>query len=77
VAEIVTVPLKVPAPAVVRTDVSTETFTGTVPEAGVVPVVGVIFNHEPPVLVAGVAVKLVPEVPPTLIGCKAGAVAPI
>jgi hypothetical protein len=71
VAEIVTVPLKVPT--VVKTDVFTEAFT--VP--GVVPEVVSIISHEPPVDVAGVAAKPILAVPPTLIGCEAGAVLPI
>src|SRR5580704_8579005 len=44
--------------------------------AGVVPL-GVTDSHAPPKLVEAAAVKSVPVVPPTWIGCDAGAVPPI
>jgi hypothetical protein len=76
VAEIVTVPLNVPA--LVSTELSTETFTGRVPEVGVVPDVLSIFNHAPPVVVAAAALKLIPPgAELTAIGCGIGAELPI
>jgi hypothetical protein len=51
-------------------------FTDTLTEPGVVPV-GVTESHDPPDVVAAVAVKLVPAVPPTVIDCATGVVLPI
>jgi len=73
-AEIVTEPWYMPAPAVVRTEVSTETLM--VP--GVVPAVLSIFTHDPPVVPAAAAVKLIPlGVELTEIDSEAGAGLPI
>jgi hypothetical protein len=57
----------------VKLDVFTETLTELEPDT--VPDPGLTDNHEPPGgLVADVAVKLIPEVPPTLIDCATGCV---
>jgi hypothetical protein len=68
-----TVPVKLPG--VVRTDVFNETARGTA-ALPVMPEVGLTDSHEPPDMVAGVAVKLTPEVPPMLTICAGGAVVP-
>src|ERR1700733_1510018 len=64
----VTVPVKEPA---ARPDVLMETLTD--PGVGLVATAD---SHDPPDLVAAVAVKTSPEVPPTLNDCEVGAGAP-
>jgi hypothetical protein len=68
---IVTLPLYVPA--LVKLEVRIETLM----ELGAVPEPELTDNHEPPEVVAVVAVNAVPEVPPIVIGCATGAAAPI
>jgi hypothetical protein len=55
--------------------VSTETLTEL--EADIVPDPGVTNSHGPPDVVAGVAVKASPKVPPMATDCATGAVPPI
>ena len=73
VAATVMVPLNVPA--VVSPAVFTETLMEL--EFEMVPVVEFNANHEPPDVVAGVAVNVTPGVPPMLTVCAGGAVVPI
>ena len=51
-----------------------ETLTDDVAET--VPVAGVTESHEPPVVVAALAEKVIPDVPVTLTAWAAGAVPP-